>query len=385
MENNVRQPSASTDPGILIPQIARSFRQLPISLIVNLLNGLLLAAVLWDPASASVLLAWSALLIAVTGARYVTMRAYTKVAPGNSTADARWTNYFAMGACASGLVWGASGILLFRPDSFPHQVILTFVLGGMVAGAVPLLSSVGRAYQCFAIPAVVPISIRMLSVGDSTHLIMGLMIAIFGIAMLATSAQVRRLFRESERLRDQLLSSIELSHALENLVHKDGLTGIPNRRFFEEELNKEWRRAERNQEKLSVIIADIDHFKEYNDRYGHPAGDKCLIEVAQAMQRALSRPGDVMARIGGEEFAFLLPRTGLGGAISVAEQIRRHILGLNLPNESTTIAKQVTLSFGVASSDASSVSSAADLICASDLALYEAKHRGRNQIVATPS
>jgi diguanylate cyclase (GGDEF)-like protein len=130
-------------------------------------------------------------------------------------------------------------------------------------------------------------------------------------------------------------------------------------------------------------MVDIDHFKEYNDHYGHPAGDLCLVEVAQAMHHALSRPGDVVARIGGEEFAFLLPQTGLSGAISVAEQIREHVLSLNLRHEASPVARQVTLSFGVSSSELVSVSSPADLIRASDVALYEAKRCGRNQVVAT--
>lgn len=383
METHVQQPSGSPDPEILRPPIERSFRQLPISLMVNLANGLVLAVALWDAASAPVLLTWSLSLIAVTGTRYLTLRTFRKVAPATELDHVAWTHYFVAGACAAGVVWGASGVLLFHPSSLPHQVVLAFVLGGMVAGAVPLLSSVGHAYWCFAIPAVLPISIRMLSVGDPIHLIMGLMIAIFGIAMLASSAQVHRLFRDSERLRRELLSSIELGRALENLARLDSLTGIPNRRLFEEELNKEWGRAEREKETLSVIIADIDHFKEYNDLYGHPAGDRCLVKVAQTMRRELYRPGDLVARIGGEEFAFLLPRTQLSGAISVAEQIRASIIALNLPHEATAVARQVTLSFGVSSSDDVSVTSPADLIRASDVALYEAKRRGRNQIAAT--
>jgi diguanylate cyclase (GGDEF)-like protein len=383
LETDVQQPSSSPDPEILSPQIERSFRQLPISLSVSLANGLVLAVALWDAASAPFVLTWSLLLIAVTGIRYLTLRTFRRAALGTELDHVVWTRYFVVGACASGVVWGASGVLLFHPSSLPHQVVLAFVLGGMVAGAVPLLSSVGHAYWCFAIPAILPISIRMLSDGDPIHLIMGLMIGIFGIAMLASSTQVHRLFRDLERLRRELHSSIELARAFENLARLDSLTAIPNRRLFEEELNKEWRRAERDKETLSVIIADIDHFKEYNDLYGHPAGDRCLIKVAQAMHRALYRPGDVVARIGGEEFAFLLPRTKLRGAISVAEEIRECIRALNLPHEATAVAAQVTLSFGVASSDNVSVNSPADLIRASDVALYEAKRRGRNQIAAT--
>jgi diguanylate cyclase (GGDEF)-like protein len=382
LETDVKHPPDTPDPGILNSQIDQSFRRLPISLVVNLVNGFILAAVLWGAASAPVLLTWLLLLVAVTGTRFLTMQAFRKTTP-DTRRDSAWTHYFVAGACASGVVWGAAGVLLFHPSSFPHQVFLAFVLGGMVAGAVPLLSSVRYAYWLFAIPVVVPISIQMLSIGDPMHLIMGLMVAIFGIAMLSTSAEVSHLYRDMENLRRELLSSIELSHSLEHMVRVDPLTQIPNRLLFEEELKKEWGRAERDHETLALIMVDIDHFKEYNDHYGHPAGDKCLVTVAQTMQRALSRPSDVVARIGGEEFAFLLPRTNLSGAMSVAEQMREKILAMKLPHETSSVVKQVTLSFGVASSNDATISSPADLVRVSDLALYEAKRRGRNQIAAT--
>jgi diguanylate cyclase (GGDEF)-like protein len=367
-----------------LPQIAQSFRQLHISLIVNLAIGFILAVVLWGAVPTAVLLTWSGLLLAVTGARFLSLRAFRNASPRGESDHAFWTKYFLAGACAAGMVWGLSGILLFHPSSFPHQVVLAFVLGGMVAGAVPLLSPVSHAYWCFAIPVVLPISIRMMWVSDRIHLIMGLMMVIFGLAMLATSALVHRLFRDAEKLRRELFSSIEVEHALEYLVRLDSLTGIPNRRLFEEEFSKEWARAKRDHAPFSLIMADIDHFKEYNDHYGHPAGDLCLVDVAQAMHHALSRPGDVVARIGGEEFAFLLPQTDLSGAIAVAEQIRERILVLNLPHEASPVASHVTLSFGVSSSELVSISSPAELIRTSDIALYEAKRCGRNQIVAAP-
>ena len=381
MEAHTHQSFVSPDRGILVPQIEQSFRQLPVSLTVNLVNGFILAVVLRGAVSDVVLAGWLAVLVAVTAMRFLTLRAFRRAARRAYVDHAAWTRYFVLGACAAGVVWGVSGILLFHPSSFPHQVFLVFVLGGMVAGAVPLLSSVGFAYGCFAIPAVAPISVRMLSSGDPIHVIMGLMIAIFGLAMLASSAEVRRLFRDSESLRRELMSSLEVSQALEHLVRMDTLTEIPNRRLFEEEFRKEWGSAERNKEPLSVIIADIDHFKEYNDLYGHPAGDRCLVDVAQAMRRALVRPGDVVARIGGEEFAFLLPRTKISGAIAVATHVREQIHTLQLAHEASPVAEHITLSFGVASSDDPSVGSAADLIRAADMALYDAKRHGRSQIV----
>ena len=361
-------------------QIEHSYRQLPISLVVNLVNGLILTVVLWDAVNTPSLLVWLLLLFVIMAMRFFALSAFRKAITGAEFDHEAWRRYFVIGACAAGVVWGAAGVLLFQPDSFPHQVFLAFVLGGMVAGAIPLLSSVAHAYQCFMIPVVLPISIQMLAVDDHVHLIMGLMIVIFGVAMLASSAQVQRLFNESVSLRHELLSSIEEGQALEKLARLDVLTEIPNRRLFEEELEREWRRAERESSSLSIITADIDHFKEYNDQYGHPAGDRCLYEVAQALEGALLRPGDIVARIGGEEFAILLPETTLGGARSVAEVMSKRIIAMNLPHQGAPATGQVTLSFGVASSDELSVTSAAGLLRASDMALYDAKRRGRNQI-----
>ncbi|MGB5198904.1 MAG: diguanylate cyclase [Sedimenticolaceae bacterium] len=380
MEITDQNSNGCADKEVLAAQIDQSFRQLPISLVVNLVNGLILIAVLWEGVEKIRLLVWLLLIIVVSAARFFSLRAFRDVVKGAKFNQDTWRRYFVFGACAAGLVWGAAGVLLFHPESFPHQVFLAFVLGGMVAGAIPLLSSVKHAYPCFAIPVVLPISIQMLAVGDRVHLIMGLMTVIFGVAMLASSAQVRRIFAESNRLRHQLSSSMEAGQALEKLARLDALTGIPNRRLFEEELEKEWARAERDNSSLSVITADIDHFKEYNDRYGHPAGDRCLKKVAKTMEGALLRPADTVARIGGEEFAFLLPQTTLSGAKSVAQLMSKHIIALNLPHEGAPATGQVTLSFGVASSDQSSIISAAELLRASDMALYDAKRHGRNQI-----
>jgi diguanylate cyclase (GGDEF)-like protein len=365
----------------LAAQIEQGYGQLPIALVVNLVIGLILTVILWGAVDKATLVAWWALLAAVTAVRYTMLSAFRNASRGPRAELNRWRSYFLIGACAAGIVWGLGGVFLFHPSSFSYQVFLAFVLGGMVAGALPLLSSVEHAYACFAIPAVLPASLQMLAVGDRVHLTMGLMMLIFGIAMLASSAQVQRLFRESHDLRRQLTSSLEAGEALQQLLRLDELTGIANRRLFEEALAKEWRRAQRDGDTLAVITADIDYFKEYNDRYGHVAGDRCLIEVAQSMQRALYRPGDVAARIGGEEFAFLLPGTTLHGARSVAELIRRRILSLELPHASSMVADRVTVSLGVASSDQDSISSAEDLLCASDAALYEAKRQGRNQVV----
>ena len=382
MEDQDRTSQGAGGKEILAAQVEHGYGQLPISLVVNLVNGFILAAVLWDVTILPKLIVWSMALITVTGARYYTLRAFRATSRGAQFPYATWRRYFALGACAAGMVWGLAAVLLFHPESFAHQVFLAFLLGGMVAGALPLLSSLDHAYSCFAIPIIVPIGLQMLLAGDRIHLIMALMIVIFAAAMFASSIHVGRLFNASEQLRQKLASSLEVSRELEQMLRLDALTEIANRRLFEEELELEWRRAKREGGVLSVITADVDYFKEYNDQYGHPAGDECLVKLAKAMHGALSRPGDLVARIGGEEFAFLLPRTSLSGGRAVAELVQERILELNLPHEASAVVGQVTLSMGIASSDHASVASPAELLRASDMALYDAKRRGRNRIAA---
>ena len=382
MEADRLDLSDSGEQEMLSALTEQAYRQLPIALVASLINAFLLVGVLWGGIESTTLLIWSVCLISVTAFRFRTLRGFLDPQRRARVGDAVWGRRFVKGACAAGLVWGGAAIFLFHPSSFTHQVFLAFVLGGMVAGGVPLLSPLGRAYPCFAIPIVLPMTLSMVLVGDRVHLIMGLMILVFGIAMLSSSARVKRLFQDATDMRLKLASSIAEGSALQEMLRIDELTRIGNRRLFEEHLASEWKRADRAGNTLAVISADVDHFKAYNDHYGHPAGDRCLIGIAQAMASTLQRPGDTAARIGGEEFAFVLPQTTLLGAEQVAERIREAVWDLNLPHAASPIADRVTVSLGVASSDHASVASPADLIRASDAALYEAKRRGRN-LVAT--
>jgi diguanylate cyclase (GGDEF)-like protein len=374
-----KDPADFRSAAAVSAQIQQSFRQLPLALGVNLVVGLLLTALLWQVIDHTKLMFWITALALVTGGRFALLFAF-KRAPRVDNDHRSLQRPFVLGACGSGLVWGAAGVLLFHPTSFVHQVLLSFALGGMMAGGVPLLSFLDRAYPCFAIPILMPISVKILAMADRVHLFMGLMVLIFGFTMLAASSQTRRFFRDSVNLRAQLSVSMETSQELEQMLRIDALTGIANRRLFDEVLDKEWRRAQRDGTVLAVVMADIDHFKSYNDRYGHPAGDRCLVAVAHAMRGALHRPGDLVARIGGEEFAFLLPDTPLAGAGAVAEQIRRSVLGLELRHEVPSVTGPVTVSLGLAAADNPAIKSPGDLLRASDQALYRAKRGGRNQV-----
>lgn len=171
---------------------------------------------------------------------------------------------------------------------------------------------------------------------------------------------------------------------LANLSSLDGLTGIANRRCFDEHLDREWRRAARLSEPLSLVMMDIDFFKRFNDSNGHLAGDECLKRVAQALAGNAHRPTDLIARYGGEEFAAILPETPLEGAVKMAEDCRADVEALAIPHPDSATSEVVTLSLGVASIIALAGASPDMLIEAADRMLYKAKGAGRNRVVAEP-
>ncbi|MDJ0745555.1 MAG: diguanylate cyclase [Xenococcaceae cyanobacterium MO_167.B27] len=168
---------------------------------------------------------------------------------------------------------------------------------------------------------------------------------------------------------------------LEKLAILDGLTGIANRRYFEEVLKNEWQRLAREKKYLSLILCDIDYFKLYNDTYGHLDGDICLQKVSKTLQESTRRPADLVARYGGEEFAIILPDTDAHGALFIANKIRQEVEELKLPHSPSPVSDYVTLSVGVVTLIPHRGSNRTTLVKRADDALYEAKQKGRNQVV----
>jgi len=170
------------------------------------------------------------------------------------------------------------------------------------------------------------------------------------------------------------------SDLLENLSSRDGLTGIANRRRFDEFLDKEWLRNQRKQTHLSLILMDVDYFKQYNDNYGHLTGDDCLKQIASTLESQLKRPTDLVARYGGEEFVSILPDTDNEGALHIAKLFLESISGLKIPHSNSGVANIVTISIGIATVIPSSLFSKEELIQVADSSLYEAKEAGRNKV-----
>lgn len=207
-------------------------------------------------------------------------------------------------------------------------------------------------------------------------------LALIGLAnftVLYAVSFVFAIYSENTRL-DVEKQLKETNLKLEILSKQDGLSGLYNRRYFDQFLSKEWHRSRRESLPLSLIMADIDFFKNYNDAYGHLEGDDCIKIVSQTIQASLSRPYDTAARYGGEEFVVVLPNTDSFGAKQIAQNIKQKLQEKAHPHKDSTAAKFVTLSFGIATIVPDESGTIEDLISLADKALYRSKKEGRNRI-----
>lgn len=209
-------------------------------------------------------------------------------------------------------------------------------------------------------------------------------ILVLGLTLLVLLMEAMFIFRPAvlaiAREQEQLAAA---NDELQRLSNQDGLTGIANRRVFDDFLDRVWRQAVRDRESVSLLLADIDKFKLFNDTYGHQAGDDCLRQVAWAIAEGVGRAGDLAARYGGEEFAVVLAGTDSTGAAAVAEKIRVAVASLNIAHNAG-VDKVVTISLGLATMFPRDGERAESLIAAADQALYCAKQQGRNRVVAAP-
>ncbi len=204
------------------------------------------------------------------------------------------------------------------------------------------------------------------------------------VVLRAKINAMQRITDMRRRLVELSRELVQKNQALEVQSTHDGLTGIPNRRAFDDALEREWQRALRTRTPLAMILGDVDHFKNYNDSYGHLRGDECLKIVAAALRQTARRKVDVVARYGGEEFAMLLPDTPPVSALLVASRALEAVRALRLPHGGSTTSGHVTVSLGVCAGVPESAKQRDDLVRTADRALYDAKSKGRNQAVMAP-
>jgi diguanylate cyclase (GGDEF)-like protein len=249
---------------------------------------------------------------------------------------------------------------------------------------------------CFGIRVLFPVCVMIVVIAASITLLATVMLNwdfdilklshYFGLGSTTTLAivglmerQERLAFLQELLVSHQTVELDRLNRALDRMAREDPLTGLVNRRGFDETLQVEWDRARRDQQPVAMLYMDIDFFKLYNDTYGHNIGDVCLRRVAQTIKGALRRPADLAGRYGGEEFVVLLPNTDRDGALDVALRVLKHVDALALPHSRSKAASHVTLSIGVCQVVPDNLMSLKEFIKRADDALYQAKERGRHQ------
>lgn len=278
---------------------------------------------------------------------------------------------------------GPSGIEMFK-EHRPELVLLDIIMPGMngyeVAKRLRQLENDGEWTPIIFLTARTSDEDleRGIAVGGDDYLVKP-------VSELVLTAKVRAMQRIAQMRYSLVVLTRRLDEANRQLLRLsaiDGLTGIANRRQFDEFLTREWGRATRNGSCLAMLMCDVDSFKQYNDLYGHQAGDDCLRSVARVLHEQLKRPTDLAARYGGEEFSVILPETPLDGAIALAERMRQAVMALGMAHAGTA-SGMVTVSIGVACTWPQRNGSGSDaLLKVADGALYDAKGQGRNRVVA---
>jgi diguanylate cyclase (GGDEF) domain len=354
------------DPHQLYAQkLTEVYKRSRTAFIYTLLAGALLVSILLRELSLQVVMLWFAGLLLTSGIQRVIGRRYLDQEP--SAAGLSMAAHITAAGLA-GLGWGAAAILLLWL-SLPLEMLVILILTSMAAIALPRLSPLPSLYGAYLLGIIAPLSLLLIFLPhDVLKLVLLVLIFVSAACMLSARAV-------HDDLEERLLSSFDLT----TLAGEDKLTGIPNRRHFDERLDREWRRAARMRVPLSLILIDVDHFKKFNDRYGHRAGDECLMQVAQVLDGSVRHPGDLVARYGGEEFVVLLFHMTRDDAYAAAERLRLAVAQLALRHEDSADG-QVSISLGGATQVPDGTGAAADLVQAADQALYEAKESGRNRV-----
>ncbi len=291
-------------------------------------------------------------------------------------------NSFALaaGVLLSGLAWGFSVSYIIVSNLFQEAVLpLIVATCGICAGGSGSLAPSRRFVTLFLSSMLIPLSVSLFIVTFPFSNTLGVLCYLYFAALFQVSTLQRKEYftalNSQYDLQDQ-------ANKLSELSNRDPLTNLKNRRFFQDKMTEEFQRATRDHSVLSLIIIDIDFFKKINDNYGHPIGDECLKEMARVLKLSFNRSIDTLARIGGEEFAVILPHVAHESTMALADHLRRQIEKVSIRVEDDMV--HLTASLGVATISPNNDSDMNELFKQADMALYEAKRLGRNRVSCAP-
>ena len=336
-------------------------------LLGNLAGSVTLAVGLWASARQGLLITWMLVMIVFNAARWLAGRRFPSGFIGEAETR-RWERRFVASVAISGVLWGVAGGLFYVPGQPEYGLFLALLIVGMCAAAAASLSYHIIAYPVFLLPAISPIMVHLMLDDTLVANAVGFVIPFYFTLLYLLSREIYRTAHQS------ILGRINSQYQ----AMFDHLTGVANRRGFEEAMDREWYRAMRDKHMLSLVIADIDDFKLCNDTHGHDVGDRVLKSVAALLERHIRRGADLVARIGGDEFAIILPDTDPNGVVALAENIRIDVR--ELANNYHKDIPELTMSFGVSSLVPDSTLDVGLLFSRADESVYNAKRKGNDRV-----
>ena len=356
--------------------------------VLGVFTGLLAVGVFWDLADHTHLLFWLSAHVAVSAIRLRFNVLFRRKQPSGVKTMQRWANLYVAGTFISGLVWGSLCLFYDASWAAPYQVILFVIYTGITAGSFNTHTPYFIAFPAFYLPPVFSLMYTLSLQQDEGYIALATLFAIYIVLMYVSALRYHNSLTRSLEIRfdnERLADELSLSNQrLSSLADTDELTGLSNRRSMFNRLASEWNRHYRSQTVLSLLYVDIDCFKQYNDTYGHEAGDQCLIRISRLLHDHALRSSDMSARFGGEEFALILPDTNKQDAERIAASIIDNLACLKMPHSGSSVADHVTVSLGIATMVPHEPDNDAVLRETADQMLYRAKHEGRNRFISSP-
>lgn len=374
---------------VLAEQIKMLMAQVPTNAVMSFLLASFVALVFSDLVPGRQILFWWCVMSAIFLAQYVMYVRFNRRHP--QTVDyQRWHRIIMISAAVVGLGWSTGLTVMLNGAADQYHIFLIILLISLAAAGITLAIRT-IIYCVFQLGVLLPAIIWLLLQDLTIKFILGVFLIIFMLAMLLFAHQVSRALFNSFRLQlenQSLANSLKQTNARLHVLNEeltqmsatDSLTQVANRRYFDNRFVSEFSRASREGTALSIIMIDVDFFKDYNDELGHVAGDECLQKIAIAIRDSLKRPTDLVARYGGEEFIVLLPSTNVEGAKSLADEIRIQVIKLKLAHPVSSVSSYVTVSLGVTGGYPDKHITKEFLLKKADEALYHAKAAGRNNV-----
>lgn len=347
------------------------YSHLPISILTGYVAVVFISFVVWNHVVTASFLYWVFIFNLIMFYRIGILLFYKKRFTANSN-FLFWDQLNFISTLLTGIIWGT--LTLYFSEDWPVevQVSLWVLLMAMMSGASASFSVVMKYYAAYCVPIFL-LSVYTQFISDNYY--MFILYSVYMVLLTLTSFNFHKAQNQIINHQFELLQS---NIRLEDLATKDSLTDLPNRRAFEDYLKTEWDRHIRSRQVISMMMIDVDYFKDYNDHYGHDKGDKILVEIARGLENSLHRPADKAARYGGEEFIILLPETPKDGALEVAERIHEDLRNKKIMHEYPGRNKYLTVSIGIVTLAPKSGLDLKMLQIMADRELYKAKANGRN-------